>query len=481
MLFDNMNLDPNISRALDEMGFVTPSEIQQKAIPMVLENRDVIGQAQTGTGKTAAFAIPTLQLTDQKSKVIQHLVIAPTRELANQIATEYVKIGKYLDISVATIVGGVSYEKQRLELKKKPQILVGTPGRIIDLINKGKIKLSSLRTFTLDEADEMLKQGFLEEIQEIIKSLPENRRNLLFSATLDKRIMALAFDMLKDPVTIQVSKGLTSKTSIKQCYILTKEKTKFNNLTKFLEIDPHQVAVIFGRTKRRVEELSEALKQVGFKARGIQGDMAQKQRDFVMQGFREQKFNILVATDVAARGIDVEGITHVYNFDLPDQFEYYTHRIGRTGRAGKSGVSISFVKDSEVPYLERLIRETKSEPVLIEAPSIAMIREQKLDVLKNDIADMVADDGIMKYVDVAQELILKHGHDALVAALIKDKFDETNPSTLNVSLTGEPGVSDKGGKKSSSGRSRNRSRSRGRNRGEQGGSRNHQNKKRNRR
>lgn len=363
MKFNEIKLiKKEIIKSLNEIGFENMSPIQEKAIPFALEGFDIIGQAQTGTGKTAAFGIPILNSLDVESKDIEHLVIAPTRELASQIYEQLIKIGKYQDVRIALIVGGVSYDKQAKALSKKPNIIIATPGRINDYLNNKRIRLSNVKTFTLDEADELLNMGFKEDIEKIISYLPKERQNFFFTATFDEKIKKLAQIIVKqDHKNISISSGLTTSNTIKQEYILVKEKNKFITLIKLLQYHQPKSVVIFGRTKKRVDELCEALKKLNFDAIGIHGDIQQKDRSFIMNQFRNNKKQILVATDVVARGIDIEHIEWVINFDLPQEIEYYTHRIGRVGRNGNKGYSLSFVKEDEIEHLREIEFKIKSK------------------------------------------------------------------------------------------------------------------------
>lgn len=407
MKFTELNLNSNTIKGLKEMGFEEMMPIQEKAIPEILKGKDIVGQAQTGTGKTAAFGIPMFE--NIEAYKINHLIIAPTRELAMQIVNELRKIGMYhKNITIAALVGGMNIKAQQDTLKKNPEIVVGTPGRLNDLIKRKKLSLNGIKMLVIDEVDEMYKAGFKEEIDEIVKFLPKTVQTLLFSATISKNVENIAKASMDNRVNIYVSEGQSSTENIIQECIIVKEKDKFETLVKLLEIDKPNLAVIFGRTKRRADELGEALNQSGYKALALHGDLSQQQRNNVMRKFRNNEINILVATDVAARGIDVTGITHVYNFDLPQETEFYTHRIGRTGRAGKTGKAISLIRDSEVSHVEKIKRDTKSIINIVSAPSKKEVGELKRSKLEQKIEEEIKKVDITKNEEFIKKLSEKY-------------------------------------------------------------------------
>ncbi|MBN3534629.1 DEAD/DEAH box helicase [Mycoplasma procyoni] len=445
MGFKKLKLSEKMFLSLNEMGFSEPTEIQESVINIALEGRDIIGQAQTGTGKTAAFAIPIIEKTDVESKKIQHLILAPTRELAAQIFDQFERIGKkHFGIKVGLILGGVSYDRQRQTIKDKPHILIATPGRLNDLMdsenNKNiKIDFSELKSLTLDEADELLKIGFYEEIKRIIKALPKYRQNFFFTATFDKKTKELSELITTDPVVISVSQGLTTNSTIKQEYAVMREGVKLSNLTKFLDLNKPGSVVIFGRTKRRVDELSDALRELGFKASGIQGDMQQRERSFVMDKFRKQEISILVATDVMARGIDVDHVEWVINFDLPQEIEYYTHRIGRTGRAGREGYSLSFVKPEEISHMERIANETSSVIEEIEIPSDKELKDAWEERLFSNFDKILEKHKNAKYTSIKDDLVQRFNTEEL-AIILADYIANSKNSKKDIKLSPEPGV-----------------------------------------
>ncbi|WP_238528331.1 DEAD/DEAH box helicase [Acetonema longum] len=332
-LFGDIALSKKIITAITEMGFEEPSPIQSKTIPTVLEGHDVIGQAQTGTGKTAAFGIPIIERLND-SRHIQALVLTPTRELAIQVSEELSKIGKFRKLKVLPIYGGQSIERQIRTLKYGVQVVIGTPGRMLDHIRRNTIHLDTVKTVVLDEADEMLDMGFIEDVESILDQVPaEGRQTLLFSATMPSAILALANKYMNNPVTVTISKEQITVPLIDQSYYETRDKLE--GLCRILDIEETDRLIIFCRTKKGVNDLVSSLQARGYMADGLHGDLSQSQRDRVMKKFRDGQLEILVATDVAARGLDIEHVTHVVNFDIPQDPESYVHRIGRTGRAGK--------------------------------------------------------------------------------------------------------------------------------------------------
>jgi ATP-dependent RNA helicase DeaD len=357
--FTELHLSENILKAVEKAGFEEPSPIQELTIPLALEGKDVIGQAQTGTGKTAAFGLPTLDKIDTSRHVVQALVIAPTRELAVQGQEELFRFGREKGVKVRSVYGGSSIEKQIKALRSGAHIVVGTPGRLLDLIKRKALKLDHVETLILDEADEMLNMGFLEDIEAIISRVPENRQTLLFSATMPEAIKRIGVKFMYDPEHVRVAAKELTTDLVDQYYIRVKEQEKFDTMTRLIDVERPELAIVFGRTKRRVDELTRGLKLRGYRAEGIHGDLDQGKRLRVLRDFKNDNIDILVATDVAARGLDISGVTHVYNYDIPQDPESYVHRIGRTGRAGKHGQSVTFVAPNEMGYLSIIEKLTK--------------------------------------------------------------------------------------------------------------------------
>lgn len=359
MKFTELHLSENILKAVEKAGFEEPSPIQELTIPLALEGKDVIGQAQTGTGKTAAFGLPTLDKINTSRHVVQALVIAPTRELAVQGQEELFRFGREKGVKVRSVYGGSSIEKQIKALRSGAHIVVGTPGRLLDLIKRKALKLDHVETLILDEADEMLNMGFLEDIEAIISRMPENRQTLLFSATMPEAIKRIGVKFMYDPEHVRVAAKELTTDLVDQYYIRVKEQEKFDTMTRLIDVERPELAIVFGRTKRRVDELTRGLKLRGYRAEGIHGDLDQGKRLRVLRDFKNDNIDILVATDVAARGLDISGVTHVYNYDIPQDPESYVHRIGRTGRAGKHGQSVTFVAPNEMGYLSIIEKLTK--------------------------------------------------------------------------------------------------------------------------
>ncbi len=418
MKFTELEVKYEIIKATEELGYVDLMEIQERVIPYILDGFDVIGQAKTGTGKTAAFGIPLIEMSDKNNEHIEHLIITPTRELAIQIEGELKKLGKYLGIKVCLICGGQDYFIERKGIKTIPNIVVGTPGRLVDHIVNNKIDLSNLKTLTLDEADEMLSFGFKDELDQILAAKNENTQSLLFSATMPKGVKALADKMLKNPIEVLVSSGLESTENVKQYAIFVEEEKKFGLLTKFLEVHHPKKAIIFGRTKRRADELSHALNKCGILCRALHGDLTQKERTNVMMGFRNGVFPILVATDVASRGLDINDVEVVYNFDLPQEIEYYVHRIGRTGRALKKGKAYTFLHKSELDHLELIMKKTKSEVTFIEAPTEKDVKKAHVDSTLRMFQSALEQPNVYKELENAKVVLKQLGPELAVCAAL---------------------------------------------------------------
>ncbi|HEP1486135.1 DEAD-box ATP-dependent RNA helicase CshA [Streptococcus pyogenes] len=361
MKFTEFNLSQDIQSAVVTAGFEKASPIQEMTIPLALEGKDVIGQAQTGTGKTAAFGLPTLNKIRTNENIIQALVIAPTRELAVQSQEELFRFGREKGVKVRSVYGGSSIEKQIKALKSGAHIVVGTPGRLLDLIKRKALILDHVETLILDEADEMLNMGFLEDIEAIISRVPADRQTLLFSATMPAPIKQIGVKFMKDPEHVQIKNKELTNVNVEQYYVRVKEQEKFDTMTRLMDVNQPELSIVFGRTKRRVDEITRGLKLRGFRAEGIHGDLDQNKRLRVIRDFKNDQIDILVATDVAARGLDISGVTHVYNYDITQDPESYVHRIGRTGRAGKSGESITFVSPNEMGYLSMIENLTKKQ------------------------------------------------------------------------------------------------------------------------
>ena len=415
-MFGSLLLDKKIVNALTDMGFEEPSPIQEQTIPLVLDGYDVIGQAQTGTGKTAAFGIPLVQsITDHKH--IQALIMTPTRELAIQVAEEVGKIGRTSRIKALPVYGGQPIERQIRALKSGVQIVIGTPGRLIDHINRKTIKLDHIKFLVLDEADEMLDMGFVDDMEEIMRNLPVERQTLLFSATMPRPILSLTKKYMKAPKNVTVSKEELTVPLIEQYYFETKDKVE--GLCRLLDAEIDGKIIIFCRTKKGVDDLAIALASRGYMAEGLHGDLSQTQRDRVMKKFREGTADILIATDVAARGIDIDNITHVINFDIPQDPESYVHRIGRTGRAGNTGIAMTFITPREFRQLKLIERAANTRITRRQLPTTANVVERQREIIVSRMQAVLELNNYHDYMPIADTLLSDEyaPEDVLAAAL----------------------------------------------------------------
>ncbi len=403
--FDELPISEEIQKAVADMGFVEASPIQSEAIPHILEGRDVIGQAQTGTGKTAAFGIPALELIDVADRSVQVLVLCPTRELALQVSEEIKRLAKYKKgLHVAAIYGGESIERQITQLKRGVHIVIGTPGRVMDHMERRTLNLENVRMIVLDEADEMLDMGFREDIETILQVMPDERQTIFFSATMSKPILTLTKKYQNDPVLVKVVKSELTAASIEQLYYVVKERGKVEVMSRLIDMYNIQLMLVFCNTKKKVDELVEELQLRGYQAEGIHGDLRQQQRNNVMSKFRAGVINILVATDVAARGIDVENVEAVVNFEIPLDEEYYVHRIGRTGRAGKQGRAFTFVVGRELSRLREIERYTKGKVERGVIPSYEDIVGVKKAKFIEQIQASIAEGGLEIFADMIPQL-----------------------------------------------------------------------------
>ncbi len=437
--------EPTIN-ALEKLGFTDPTPIQLDSIPHTMAGRDVLGQAQTGTGKTGAFGIPLIEKV-KNNEGIQSLILAPTRELAVQVADQLKAFGRGQGIQVVTIFGGMPIDRQIRELKKKPQIVVGTPGRVIDHLNRRTLKTDQINTLILDEADEMMNMGFIDDMRFIMDKLPkENRQTLLFSATMPKAIQELIQKFMKDPVVVKTMTNTDSDPQIDEYYTIIKELEKFDTFTSFLDVHSPDLAIVFGRTKRRVDELTSALISKGYRAEGLHGDITQAKRLEVLKKFKNDAIDILVATDVAARGLDISGVSHVYNFDIPQDVESYTHRIGRTGRAGKHGMAISFVNPIEMDYIRQIEKQKNRTMKALRPPTPGEVMKARESEVKKKVAEWVAKPSEERVQSIAANLVEEYGDVKLVTALLQELIQSNND--VDVQLTFEKPLGRKGGKSS---------------------------------
>ena len=403
LLFSDLKLPETLLAALRDVGYESPSPIQAATIPPLLEGRDVLGQAQTGTGKTAAFALPALARLDAKAGKPQVLVLAPTRELAIQVAEAFQTYAKHIpDFHILPIYGGQGYGPQLHALKRGVHVVVGTPGRVIDHLERGTLDLSELRMLVLDEADEMLRMGFIDDVEAVLKKTPETRQVALFSATMPAQIKRIAQTYLKDPVEIAIKAQTTTAASIRQRFWMVSGINKLDALTRIMEAEPFEAMIIFARTKMATEELAEKLAARGFSAAAINGDVEQKTRERTIQRLKDGQIDVLVATDVAARGLDVERISHVLNYDIPYDTESYVHRIGRTGRAGRSGEAILFVAPRERGMLGAIERATRQKIEQMNLPSVDAVNERRMAKFLDRIDGALASDDLSVFRDLVE-------------------------------------------------------------------------------
>ena len=459
--FDELQLDERIIRAITEMGFEEASPIQAQAIPVAMEGRDMIGQAQTGTGKTAAFGLPLLQKVDPKVKKLQAIVLLPTRELAIQVAEEMRRFAKFMHgVKVLPIYGGQDIVKQIRSLKDGTQVIVGTPGRVMDHMRRKTVKVDHVLTVVLDEADEMLNMGFLEDMETILSQLPEERQTLMFSATMPQAIAEIARKFQKDPVTVRVIKKELTVPKVTQYYYEVKPKNKVEVMSRLLDMYAPKLSIVFCNTQRQGDDLVQELQGRGYFAEGLHGDLKQVQRDRVMDSFRNGRTDILVATDVAARGIDVGDVEAVFNYDIPQDDEYYVHRIGRTGRAGREGKAFSLVMGKEVYKLRDIQRYCKTKIIPQAIPSLNDITEIKVEKILDQVQDVLNDTDLTKMVNIIEKKLMEEDYTSmdLAAALLKMSMGDESEDIIDSFETARSlDELDSFGRGSSRGRGRERS------------------------
>ena len=433
--FEEFEIDERILRAVEDMGFEEASPIQAQAIPELLAVKDVIGQAQTGTGKTAAYSIPLLMSIKPEIKKPQAVVLCPTRELAIQVADEIRKLAKYMsDIKVLPVYGGQEIVKQIKSLKNGVQIIVGTPGRVMDHMRRKTVKFDEVKMVVLDEADEMLDMGFREDMETILSGTPDERQTVMFSATMPKPILDIAGRFQNDPYMIKVVRKELTVENIEQFYYEVRPKNKPELLCRLIDIYNPKLSVVFCNTKRQVDELISELKGRGYFADGIHGDMKQQQRDRVMSDFRSGKTEILIATDVAARGIDVDDVDVVFNYDLPQDEEYYVHRIGRTGRAGREGVALSFVSGKEAYKLKEIERYCKTKIKAKPVPSMDDVKNTLIEGVFNQIRQTVEEGGLSEMVEYIENQLNIEDYTCMdmAAALLKMHLGDSLKDRMEV-------------------------------------------------
>ena len=431
--FTHLDLDQELEQAVNDLGYSTPTKVQDQVIPLLLEGKDVIAQSETGSGKTAAFALPILQNleTGISPRNVQALVLAPTRELAIQVANAINKYGSHLNVEVMAVYGGQRYDTSKRRIRNGVDVIVGTPGRLQDLMRQGLLDLSSVHTVVLDEADEMLSMGFIEDIENILSQTPDERQTALFSATMPKSIRVLADKYMHDPQTVMVLEKQMTVASTEQRFYLVNEKDKLAALTRIFEVDEIGATLVFTRTRAGSGKLAADLIQRGYAAEALNGDLAQEARIHVLNRFRSGQVKVLVATDVAARGLDIEGISHVVNYDIPNDPEAYVHRIGRTGRAGREGIAISLVPPRDRFQINRIERYTKQKIEQAQLPDETQVYAHREDKLIHKLTVWLERDRSKREQEIVEQMMAE-GHDPvrIAAAALKMARIEENQSPV---------------------------------------------------
>jgi len=423
MKFEDLGISSQIIKALYQMGFEEPTPIQQLAIPLALEGKDIIGQAQTGTGKTAAFGVPIVQ-NARKSKSPTAIILAPTRELAIQVAEEINRIARYKKLYTLPVFGGQSIDRQIRALQKGVDIVAGTPGRVIDHLNRGTLVLDRIRTVVLDEADEMLDMGFIDDIERILGRVPAERQTMLFSATIDRQVLGISRKYMKDPERVSVSVADIVVPKIKQIFYEVWEEEKIDALTRVIDTEDPYRCLVFCHTKRDVDNVAKRLQKMGYNADAIHGDYTQARRNSVMKSFRTGDIDILVATDVAARGLDIQDVTHVFNYSIPQNPESYVHRIGRTGRAGKSGIAISFVTPKEYRQLKLIEKTARTRLKKARLPSSEEVLRARQKAILSDINAAIEDGDYEKFLPLARKILDGKDPETTLAGVLSIAFED---------------------------------------------------------
>ena len=455
--FDSLGLKPQILKSIKFAGFTVPSPIQAQAIPVILAGKDMVGQAHTGTGKTAAFSLPALNNMKLDGSV-ELLVITPTRELATQVSDEIFKYGRNLGVKTVTVYGGSSYKRQLDLIGRGASVVVATPGRMLDILKKGMLNDFAPSMVVLDEADEMLDMGFLDDINEIFSYLPTNRQTLLFSATMPQPIKTLASRILQDPEFISITKGETTNSDIEQLYYVIDEHERDDAIIRLMDSEETQKSVVFCRTKSEVDRLSNVLSNAGYLANGLHGDMEQRQRETVIKGFKNNSVKVLVATDVAARGIHVNNISHVFNYHIPFDPESYVHRIGRTGRAGTKGKAITLLTPLEFKELQRIKQKVGTSMEHAYVPSKNDLRQTNIENIVKNIEDQKIYDEAHKVLDRLKEDIDEETIMFKLISMILDKQDIKGPSNIGIPADKLVAILERAGRRNSGGGRGSRSR-----------------------
>ncbi|MDM9385768.1 DEAD/DEAH box helicase [Chlorogloeopsis sp. ULAP01] len=431
LLFQELGISPELIEQLEKLGFTAPTNIQAQAIPQLLAGRDVVGQSQTGTGKTAAFSLPILERLDVSQKAVQALILTPTRELAIQVQNAVCEFISNQGLRVLAIYGGQSIDRQILQLKRGVHIVVGTPGRVIDLLERGSLKLDRVKWFVLDEADEMLSMGFIDDVERILSQAPKERQTALFSATMPPSIRQLVNKFLNDPVTVTVEQPKAAPNKINQvAYVVPRQWSKVKALQPILEMEDPESALIFVRTRRTAAELTNQLQAAGHSVDEYHGDLSQQARERLLTRFRNRQVRWVVATDIAARGLDVDQLSHVINFDLPDSVETYVHRIGRTGRAGKEGTAITLVQPFERRKQQLFERHVRQNWQVLSIPTRAQIEARQLEKLQVQVQEALAGERMASFLTIVSQLSEQYDAHAIAAAALQIAYDQTRPAWL---------------------------------------------------
>ena len=429
--FASLGLSENVVNQLEQLGITAPTQIQEQAIPLLLEGRDVVGQSQTGTGKTAAFSLPILERIDLRKPVVQALILTPTRELAMQVTQAIRNFTGDNRLGILTVYGGQSIDLQIRRLRSGVPIVVGTPGRVIDLMNRGDLKLDQVNWLVLDEADEMLSMGFIDDVEKILKQLPTERQTAFFSATMPPMIRALINKFLRSPVTVSVEQPKAAPTKInQQVYFVPRGWTKAKALQPILELEDPESALIFVRTRKAAAELTNQLQSAGHSVDEYHGDLTQTQRERLLQRFRNNKVRWVVATDIAARGLDVDDLSHVINYDLPDSVENYIHRIGRTGRAGNTGTAISLIFPAERRKLQQIERRVRQNLKICPVPTRAQIEKRHIEKLQSQVREALTGERMASFLPMVAQLGEEYDAHAIAAAALQMLYDQTRPAWL---------------------------------------------------
>lgn len=429
--FESLGLSETRTQQLEKLGFTAPTSIQAQAIPQLLAGHDMVGQSQTGTGKTAAFSLPILDQIDTNQKAVQALILTPTRELAVQVTAAISSFVGNQDIRVLAIYGGQSIDRQMLQLKRGVHVVVGTPGRVIDLLNRGNLVLNQVKWMVLDEADEMLSMGFIDDVEKILQSAPKERQTALFSATMPLTIRLLVKRFLRSPVTVTVEQPKAAPAMINQvAYLVPRQMTKARALLPILELEDPESALIFVRTRRTAAELTNLLQASGHSADEYHGDLTQQARERLLTRFRNKQVRWVIATDIAARGLDVDQLSHVINYDLPDSVENYVHRIGRTGRAGNEGTAISLVQPFERRKQQQIERHVRQNWKVLSIPSRAQIEARQIEKLQVNVREILAGERLASFLPIVRELSEEYDAHAIAAAALQMAYDKTRPAWM---------------------------------------------------